>query len=365
MNKKLVILSAFVSPLRSGAEACAEEVAARLNDHYDITIISARMHSDLPHIDRLPSGVRVWRVGMGIPIDKWLYPFLAARAARALRPDIVHAVLETFAGLALFFCKWTVSDAMRVLTMQTTNRSFLKKPIVRSPHRVTAISSVLADTARRFGRRDVIVIPNGIDRAGIEAATRKFTKVSGRVLFAGRLEKMKGVDVLLRAFHHVVETCDSHVSTTTTGMSLRIVGDGSERATLERQVWELGIRDRVTFVGRVQPEKMAEEYAQAEIFCGLSRSEALGNVFLEAQAAGCAVIATNVGGIPDIVQNGVTGILIPPDDESAAAGALEQLSNNEEDRRRMAEAGRRHAQHYDWGTIAGAYAGIYEHGKNN
>ncbi len=85
---------------------------------------------------------------------------------------------------------------------------------------------------------------------------------------------------------------------------LRIVGDRSQRKHLEQLAHDLKITDRLTFVGRLTPDKVADEFAQASIFCGLSRSEALGNVFLEAQAAGCAVVAMNVGGIPDIVKNG-------------------------------------------------------------
>ncbi len=199
--KKIVLLSAFVTPFRSGAEACAEEVSARLKDDFDITIVTARLRKDLPHIDHLASGVRVWRVGIGRPIDKWLYPFLAPRAVRALKPDIVHAVLETFAGMAMVFCQFVYPHAHRILTCQSTNTTVLVDLMHRHAQTVTAISNVLVRRAKKFGK-EAILIPNGIDESLIDAAQKKYVKIDQRILFVGRLERMKGVDVLLDAFAH-------------------------------------------------------------------------------------------------------------------------------------------------------------------
>jgi len=378
MKPRIVLLSAFLTPLRSGAEACVEEVPLQLADEYDFTIITAKMRCDLPRNDTLKGTIPVVRVGFGFPparllrclgfgeqvalrwaggFDKWLFPFLAPLAARRLKPDIVHAVLETFAGLALHFCKWIVPGAKRILTLQTTNRSFLKKTIVRSPDMVTAISTVLAEFAQKQRRDDVITIANGIHTEALKVACERMQKVPGRVLFVGRLEKMKGVDVLLKAF-----------SALTPGPSpggrgetpqLRIVGSGSQRAVLEKLAKDLGVDDRVTFTGYVSAPQIYDEYAQAQIFCGLSRSEGLGNVFLEAQAAGCAVIGTKVGGIPDIIEDGATGLLIEPDAAEAASEAISTLLRDDGLRSALSSAGREHAQAYDWQEIARRYEKVY------
>lgn len=344
--KKVVLFSAFVSPMRSGAEACAEEVSARLKDRYDITIIAARMRKDLPIDDMLSTGVKVKRVGFGSPIDKWLYPFLAPAAAAALQPDIVHAVLESFAGLAMTLSKSTLPKAKRILTCQSTNTSFLLGPMHRAADRITAISTPLMERAKAFGR-DAVLIPNGIRLKELTEASME--RVSGRILFVGRLEPMKGIDTLIAAFKEVRA---AHSQAT-----LRIVGAGSERARLEELA--AGI-DGITFVGAVKHDEVATEYASAEIFSGLSRSEALGNVFLEAQAAGCAVVATNVGGIPDVVKNNVTGFLVPPDDVSAAAKELGRLLSDSALREGMGAEGRKNAAGYDWNGIAERYAAVYE-----
>lgn len=344
--KKVVLYSAFVSPMRSGAEACAEEVAARLKDRYDITIIAARMRKDLPIDDVLPTGVKVKRVGFGSPIDKWLYPVLAPAAAAAIGPDIVHAVLESFAGMAMTLSKNTLPTAKRVLTCQSTNTSTLLAPMHRAAHRVTAISTVLVERAKGFGVQATL-IPNGIRAKELLEASAE--RVPGRILFVGRLEPMKGIDTLIEAFKKVRSTHG--------GATLRIVGNGSERARLEKLA--AGI-EGVTFVGGVKHDEVAREYAAAEVFCGLSRSEAFGNVFIEAQAGGCAVVGTNIQGIPDIVKDGVTGLLVPPNDPTAAADAIGRLFHDGALRGRLTEEGRKNAAAYDWNGIAERYAAVYD-----
>lgn len=351
MKPRIVLLSAFLSPFRSGAEACAEEVALELCDRYDITIVTARLRRDLPAGDRLDGRVPIIRVGIGHPIDKYLFPILAPFAARRLRPAIIHAVLESYAGLALVVCRRLIPSARRILTCQSTNTSFLLGAMHRAADAVTVISSVLKERAVHLGRADAVTIPNGIRYEEVRKACMDVSKKKGRVLFVGRLEPMKGVDILLRSLSFLTQDVrpDTH-----------IIGDGSQRSMLEGMARDLGLGASVTFAGRLSGTDLFREYAEAEIFCGLSRSEALGNVFLEAQAAECAVLATRVGGIADVVRDGETGVLIPPDDPVIAASTLQKLLIDRDWQRALGAAGPRNAAQYDWPGIAERYAEIYE-----
>ncbi|MBI3619166.1 glycosyltransferase family 4 protein [Candidatus Peregrinibacteria bacterium] len=354
---RIVILSTFATPFRSGAEACSEEVARELQPRFDMIILTARLQRALPKRDRLPGGVLLVRIGLGCRFDSLLFPLLAPFAARRFRPRIVHAVLESYAGLALILCRWIVPGARRLLTLQSTNARFLLSPIHRSPRAITAISEALIRRAKQYGRNDVTLIPNGVSLALIQEACSRYPKRKGRILYVGRLEPMKGVDTLLRAFAMLMRLPQSHSGEET---DLHIVGDGSQRCTLEFLACELGILNRVRFLGYIAIPAVYAEFAQAEIFCGLSRSEALGNVFLEAQAAGCAVLATRVGGIPEIIHDNETGILVAPDDPPVAAAHLRALLDDASLRTRLTEAGRTNAQRYDWKEIAERYGEVYE-----
>ncbi|MEK7563704.1 MAG: glycosyltransferase, partial [Patescibacteria group bacterium] len=268
--------------------------------------------------------------------------------AKKYNPQIIHAILETFAGEALMRCKDIMPFARRILTLQTTNRTFRKKKILQSPHVVTAISMHLAGIANEMREGGLKIIPNGIDYKAIRLACAKYPKVSGRILFVGRLEKMKGVDLLLKAYARANSEFGVRNS------ELHIVGDGSQRSTLENLARKLGIADRVVFKGYMRSSDVNREYAEAEIFCGLSRSEALGNVFIEAQAAGCAMVASRAGGIAEVVEDGKSAILVDPQDIDSVAKALQALlgKNDRADTSKVAD--------YDWNLIAKRYAEVYK-----
>lgn len=346
MRPRIVIVSAFYSPVRSGAEACAEEVAERLSVAYDITVLTTRIRPDLP-AEEVRNGVHIRRLGRGSRFDKWWFPWRAWREIHRDPPHIVHAILESYAGAVLILMHWLgPARSRRVLTCQSTNTRLLVRAMHRAAHRVTVISRVLTERADGYGVLSER-IPNGVDATSIGAVPRS---ASGRqVLYVGRLEPMKGVDTLIQAFASIVDL----------GATLTIVGDGSCRAALQEQVCQAGLTERVVFVGYVPVPDVYAYYRRADVFCGLSRSEALGNVFLEAQAAGCAVVATRVGGIVDVVLDGQTGLLVPPDDARAAALALRQCLQDPALRERLAQNGIVHAQAYDWRQIAARYDQVY------
>ncbi len=349
--QRVVILSAFLTPFRSGAEACVEEVVPFLKNRYHCTIVTARLRLSLPRHDKLPCGVPIRRVGLGLPIDKWLFPVLAPLAVRRLKPDLTHAVLESYAGLALSLVRRVYPRSKRLLTLQSTNTSLFLERMHREADRITAISSALVDRGRELGYDDIALIPNGIPLQMIQSARERAAKVPGRVLYVGRLEPMKGVDTLLDAF--------AIASRKFPDATLHIVGDGSERNRLEEMAKQLGLTGRVKFLGYLSGWRVYHEYAEAEVFAGLSRSEALGNVFLEAQAAGCAVVATRVGGIPDIVHDDITGLLVQPDDSYAAGAAILHLLSSPDMRERLIEQAERNAERYDWRLIGERYGEVY------
>lgn len=100
-NKRIVVFSAFYEPFMSGAEQMVKEIVERLGADYDMFLITARLDKKLPKIENRPT-FKLIRVGLGLKrMDKILYPLLAAWQARKIKPDIAHAIMESYAGGAL------------------------------------------------------------------------------------------------------------------------------------------------------------------------------------------------------------------------------------------------------------------------
>lgn len=163
----------------------------------------------------------------------------------------------------------------------------------------------------------------------------------------GRLEQVKGFDVLLGALARLPSSQGGVGDglTSAAGRScagdlprLVIVGDGSEREALERQGVALGLSDRLHFVGYMPDAHRAP--SGFDIMVVPSRQEAFGIVAVEAMAAGTPVVASNVGGLPEAVLDGETGLIVPPDDAEGLAVALRTLLANPERAREMGRRGR-------------------------
>ena len=172
------------------------------------------------------------------------------------------------------------------------------------------------------------VIYNGVDtmayRPGTpdeRSAARRMLGVptGGTVLMTvGSLKPLKGIDVLLRAVAPVLRTGDD--------VRLVLVGEGPDRAALETLSRELGVADRVVFAGL--RDDVDAVLRAADVFVLSSHTEALPTVILEAAASGLPVIATQVGGVPELVEPGRSAIVVPPGDEGALRGALERVLSN-------------------------------------
>jgi glycosyltransferase involved in cell wall biosynthesis len=153
-----------------------------------------------------------------------------------------------------------------------------------------------------------------------------------RLLSVGRLEREKGHSVLLDALAIVNER----------GISahLELVGDGTRLEALQRQAIQLAIEDRVTFAGPVGQDRIRAHYDAADAFCLPSLGEGIPVVLMEALASGVPAIASNTMGIPELIQDDVTGLLVPPGRPDALADAIERLAYDPALRDRLRETGR-------------------------
>ncbi|MFH0822094.1 MAG: glycosyltransferase family 4 protein [Pseudomonadota bacterium] len=213
---------------------------------------------------------------------------------------------------------------------------------------LVANSKGLALLAREFEPTlPVRVIPNGVDTALFQPVSNPAPSGPCRLLFVGRLQYQKGVDVLLKA--QAMLPSDLRCR-------LTLVGDGPARNDLERMVHTLGLSDSTAFLGWKSRADLPAVYQACDVLVLPSRDEGMPNVVLEAMASGLPVVATAISGNEELVETERTGLLVPKESVPELAGALARLSANVAFRRDLGAAGRARAiQEYTWGNSAEAY----------
>ncbi len=198
--------------------------------------------------------------------------------------------------------------------------------------------------------RKIHVIHNGV-AANQYHPSRKHQNI---ILYIGRQTAHKGLPYLLEAFARFSR---SHGEYTLVLVGERL--EGGVDPSLIQLSKELGIRKRVKFTGRL-PERQAKKIlARARCLVLPSLAEAFGMTVLEAMASGTPVIATNVGGIPEVLRNGRNGLLIPPADSIALANSIEHIASDSKLRRRLIDGGRRTGKQFTWDETARKTLEVY------
>ncbi|HDD31793.1 MAG TPA: glycosyltransferase family 1 protein [Thermococcus litoralis] len=283
--------------------------------------------------------------------------------------DIIHSH-HAFTPLALKAVK--AGRAMRRATLLTTHSiSFahesklwealgftisLFTDYLKYPHRIIAVSRAAKAFIEHFTDVPISIVPNGVDDKRF-SPTKEKDKIKAKfgikgnvVLYVSRMSYRKGPHVLLNAFSKIEDA------------TLVIVGSGEMLPFLKAQAKFLGIEDRVVFMGYVPDDLLPEIFKMADIFVLPSvSSEAFGIVVLEAMASGVPVIATDVGGIPEVLKENEAGLLVPPGNELELRNAIQKLLNNEELRKWYGINGRKAVEEkYSWDKVVVEIEKVYE-----
>jgi len=362
---RVLIFSAFYEPFVSGAERMVVETVRRLAGRFSVTVVTAHLDAKLPRHETRKldggEGYDIVRLGFGAKWDKFLFPLLAPLWALRRPHDLVHAVMESYAGIALWWYRTFGGKKPTVLTLQSgdldmpeKNRKiprFVWRNIHASPTVVVGISTALTERGRKLGAKRAMTIPNGVDFGHLAAVTRG-TKIPHRVVTVARLSPEKGLPFLIDAIkiaRHSVPDAE-----------LVLVGGGALESELKSYVAERSLTDVVRFLGAKPNAEAMAEVAKSGVFALPSLGEGLGIVLLEAQALGVPVIGTDVGGIPDVIEHGKTGLLVPASDADALAKAIVRMLTDASLAERCAAEAKARLAKFDWDPIAERYAGLYE-----
>lgn len=281
--------------------------------------------------------------------------FSLARIIRSFRPDVVHLNSSKISGLgalvARLFCVPKIIFTAHAWAFNET-RPLYQKIVIALLSWLTVILStqtiVVGNAMRRqithgpFVRKKVTVIPNGtqsyrlLEKGEARAALTALHPAlsvsdSANDLWIGTVAELHPVKGLLYAIEAIKILHENHPA-----LRYLILGDGQMREALQKQITESGLEHTVFLLGHVQEAPL---YGRAyDIFLLPSLSEAFGIALLEAGLAHLPVVATTVGGIPEIIQSGETGLLVPPKNPGAIATAIESLLTNKLLRERLGDA---------------------------
>ena len=298
----------------------------------------------------------------GSKLDFFLNLFHAKRLIRKIKPNLVHAhyatsygLLGAFSGVHPFMITgWgaDIFDSPKHVVMKRILRySFAKADAI------TVLSKITQQEMVKLSSKKVSLIPFGVDLNKFTVRPTNQTKEI-RIGTIRTLSEKYGVEYLIRAFAQLRLKYD-HIY-------LDIVGDGPLRASLTDLCKDLNVENFVTFHGYVNQNTDDEKYLKLlqgmDIFCILSviDSETFGVAAVEASASGIPVVATRVGGLPEVIDDGSTGLLVAPRSAEETAIALEKLILDQALREKLGEQGRIKVENfYDWKKNVQQMVSIY------
>lgn len=368
IKKNILIFFWYYSP-PGGAELFIKEITERLSENHDFEIITAQCKKNLPKKEKI-NGVLVHRVGIGsFIIDKFLFPFfsipLAFKIKKNKRISLVHGVIANPAGFsAMFFHLLTKTPFL--LTEQSGNLDqkvrgltpitfWIYKKIYQNSDFIHVISNFLKNIVLSLGveKEKVKVIPNGINLSELKLSVEKgIEKEKYRIICVARLEKYKGIEYLIEALPKILESFPK--------TRLILIGDGQERNNLELKIKKLRLEDKVELKGEISHKEIPEELAKSNVFVLPSLEEGQGLVVLEAQAARIPVIGTRVGGIPDFIRDGESGILVEPKNPLKLAQSVIRIFSDTEFAQNLVKNASINSEKYDWHNIAEEIDQIYK-----
>jgi len=288
---------------------------------------------------------------------------LLRKIIKEFSPDIVHAHYATSYGLLGALCGFRpyVLSVWGSDVFNFPNLSFLHRWLIRfnlsRADKVLSTSHAMALETNKYTPKSIEVTPFGIDLTVFkpETVVSLFAPEDIVIGTIKTLEEAYGIEYLIRAFYQV--RC-RHPELP---LKLLIVGGGSLEKNLKTLTEELKLDDCTKFTGSVPYDSIPKYHNMLSVYVAVSNSESFGVAILESSACEKPVVVSNVGGLPEVVEDNVTGIVVPPRDVAATAIAIERLVLDAELRSLMGRAGRARVQRlYDWNANVTQMINIYK-----
>lgn len=366
---RIAIVASDYAPTVGGVQTAVRNIAhhsARLG--HCVTVLSAQPRRHVPSTE-VVDGIVVHRFAWGrrpLLTLPWraLWTLVGmGRALNAFKPDLVYIHFLSINALYVLLLHYIlgfklVASARGNDIQGIPNRSRLQRWMLRRlfgrADAVLFCSSFVRRDAAPFlkgvsPRTFVGVVGDGFDPEEFKDL-EPFVHSAPYLLAMGRLVHKKGFDLLIEAF--------ARISHEFPRLQLLIAGDGEERQSLQKLLSRLELRERVKLLGFADRQQTIRLFLGCEFFVLSSRIEPFGIVVLEAMAAGKPVLATRSGGVVDLVQPGVNGLLVEPQAHALADGMREMLSRADETRR-MGERAASSIQKHTWAAVTEEFLQVF------
>lgn len=281
----------------------------------------------------------------------------AARRLRAVARDFNADILHIHLARGLLALSLSRLRLPAVYTHHNVTTNFnprLFRWFDRSVNHYVAISGPCERLLAKHVRRPISFIPNGVPEGFARAGVRTALPANPLVLAVGNLSRQKDYPTLIRAAASVVSRCGA----SGTNVRFAIAGEGSERPALERLIAEVGLSGRFELLG-ARPD-VADLMRGASVFANASLFEGLPISLIEAAMSGLPIVATEVGGNPEVVLDGRSGFIVPPENPELLASRLIDLLSDEPRYRQFSEAALQHSRRFGLSACVDSHLHLYE-----
>lgn len=276
-------------------------------------------------------------------------------------PDIVNAhfasnngIVAALSGFHPLLVSIWGSDVY-TFPKQSSAKLHAFKYVLKKADRILSTSNIMAREISKYTSKKIYITPFGVDLERFKPKEKNWDDGTFRIGIVKSLSKKYGLDYLIRAFHKFYNMVSDE------NIMLEIVGKGEERHRLMKLTENLGICDQVVFRGFVDNEVLPDVYKSFDVCVFLSLMEGFGVSVVEAMACGCPVITSDADGFTEIIENGVSGLIVPKKNADAAAEAIFKLYSDRELRQKLSVSGRKRVERlYDWTKNVDKMISIYD-----
>lgn len=268
-------------------------------------------------------------------------------AIRKIKPDIVHCQTIQMGlpcCLAKKICKipYVVWCHGFDVYFPWKFKKIISDIVLSNAGAIVALTAHMKSEVEKICRKEIIVLPNGVDLQ--KFGRPKKEHLGQNILFVGGLRKVKGIEYLIQAFEIISPKFPQ--------AKLLLSGDGPEKENLRKLAENSGAKEKIVFLGHLPENELVERMACADVFVLPSLSEGFPLVVPEAMASGLPIVATNVRGLPEIIEDGKNGFLAEPGNAEQLAEKISLILSDKDLAQRISQNNKEKSRQYSWDEIA-------------